>query len=89
MNKNFQPGTVIAGTHNQTALIGAFKHELTALGKTVEGFVFNQDSPDAFEQTAEYVDYLISELNAIAPDGYYFGAHPDDGADFGFWPISE
>lgn len=30
------------------------------------------------------VDELIDELNAVAPEGTYFGSHPGDGSDFGF-----
>lgn len=32
---------------------------------------------------------LFDVLNPYAPDGYYFGAHPGDGADFGFWKLME
>lgn len=35
------------------------------------------------------VDELIDELNAVAPEGTYFGSHPGDGSDFGFWTMDE
>lgn len=34
----------------------------------------------------EALDYLVELLNAYAPVGVVFGAHPDDAACFGFWP---
>lgn len=32
---------------------------------------------------------LDSHLNSLAPDGWRFGAHPGDGADFGWWRIDD
>ena len=42
----------------------------------------------------EDVPWIINELawdamNEIAPEGFYFGAHPGDGCDYGFWAIEE
>jgi len=37
------------------------------------------------EQASDDLDWLFSELNEYAFPGTYFGAHEDDGADFGYW----
>ena len=42
----------------------------------------------------ESVSFLLNEtlfdgLNNIAPEGCYFGSHPGDGSDFGFWECEE
>lgn len=34
---------------------------------------------------AELVNDLIDALSEYAPPYFYFGAHPGDGADFGYW----
>ena len=31
------------------------------------------------------VESLFEALESLAPSGYYFGSHPWDGTDFGFW----
>lgn len=46
------------------------------------------DAPGYYEsEDADFdLDELTNLLNDAAPAGHYFGAHPGDGADFGFWP---
>ena len=43
---------------------------------------------------SEEMSYILNEdawdaMQEIAPEGHYFGAHPGDGCDYGFWAIEE
>ena len=38
---------------------------------------------------SELVNEWIDRFNEIAPPYFYFGAHPGDGSDFGFWLSEE
>ena len=38
------------------------------------------------EEAAFVMEELSDLLDGYAPEGHYFGAHPGDGSDFGFWP---
>lgn len=41
------------------------------------------------EEAVYLLDILLEILDSYAPEGYYFGAHPDDGSDFGYWSIEQ
>lgn len=41
------------------------------------------------DDAAWLLEELFDALNEAAPDGYYFGAHPGDGSDYGFWAIED
>lgn len=43
----------------------------------------------ALERVGWYLDELFDKMDEIAPEGCYFGAHPGDGALFGFWLVEE
>jgi len=41
---------------------------------------------DSVEMDAqEIIVSLFDALDQLSPDGQYFGSHPGDGADFGYW----
>lgn len=41
------------------------------------------------ELAHETVTRAVDLINSYAPEGYYFGPHQGDGADYGFWEIEQ
>lgn len=41
------------------------------------------------EEACDFLSMLFDVLDAYAPKTYYFGAHPGDGSDFGYWKLEE
>lgn len=98
--KKAVPGSVIHGTHRYEDLIPAFTKilEKYAPEKAAQLRKEYGDVYDAVELGAICLDLcldgyiwlvedLFDALNELAPEGYYFGAHPGDGSDFGFWEV--
>lgn len=91
-------GTVIHGTLRTQDLLRACANELERL--SVGGYppivgearaladALDDDTPlDGEEECASecLLDMMENYLSPLAPEGCYFGAHPGDASDFGFW----
>jgi len=89
----FQLGSISTGTLRTLNLLEAFASEAEArcgdmATKAVSTARIYLD-PDAIvddEQAQETLDELRFLLEDSCPPFVYFGTHPGDGADFGFWP---
>lgn len=55
--------------------------------KDLSSINYDDFSTEYKEKLSDILNSNIWEyLNQVAPDGCYFGAHPGDGSNFGFWP---
>lgn len=93
MTTQIEEGTVIHGTLRTEALLSAFCWEIERLGgshEVPESALENFEDPYWYTETAQQdLEEAFSTLNELAPEGMYFGAHPGDGSDFGFWKEEE
>lgn len=89
-------GSVSHGTHRNVDLLDSLSYELKRLAKeeyakliaeAEEREAFLLENPDdETERDSDLVHELFDALGELAPAYTYFGAHPGDGSDFGFWP---
>ena len=80
-------GSISHGTMRMRDLIPTFIGECERLGvKVPTGKPRQRDIETETEDAQEFCDALFDALDVVAPDGCYFGAHPGDGSDYGFWP---
>lgn len=79
-----QPGSVSRGTMRPEDLIPTFIDLVEQYApEEVEGLDRNVSPQDEMYLLDELFDFL----DGISPPDCYFGSHPGDGADFGWWPI--
>ena len=92
--------SIIHGTHRTQDLIPAFLDTLmdvwpeayqaymTAPFPPIPSCVMDEGDSSAWwdsEDAGYLLVDLMDQLGEAAPEGCYFGAHPGDGSDFGFW----
>jgi hypothetical protein len=81
-----EPGSISVDTLLTEDLIAAFFSELEVVD--FEKYTFLWETYEGMLSMFLHEE-LWDAMQEIAPDGHYFGAHPGDGADFGFWPDEE
>jgi hypothetical protein len=89
-------GSISCGTLRSKDLVRSFTSEYERLGgrpSNIRHFdnviIGNNLSASHDEELTWALEDLFELLNEMAPEGSYFGAHEGDGADFGFWLLSE
>src|ERR1700678_88909 len=90
-------GSIISATLREQDLIPEFEAVLDIAGveydrpTSVDKLLLGQSLTDEeMEEVGFYLnETLFDLLSEVAPEGTYFGAHPGDGADFGFWEEEE
>jgi len=87
-------GSVSSATMRPEDLIPAFLWELEHQDKLLKGHKglikeinSRMEAEDYYETEDSGYDLedLFDALNEYAMPGFYFGSHPGDGADYGFW----
>jgi len=92
-----QVGSISHGTMNPRDIIPIFADTLAELDKdgTYRELISNAmnidwDDWDYCNNEIPYIEEdLFDALNSFAPKGCYFGSHPGDGSDYGFWECED
>ena len=87
----FTLGSISEGTLRPTDLLDAFSNALDNISPghplVVQTISYlDLDDADDIDGATYLLDELQEALQELCPPYVYFGAHPGDPADFGFWP---
>lgn len=93
MHTTTATGSLISATMRLEDLIPCFMREAHTLASTdaeraqLDEIKKRKAAPGYYdsEDAAFNLEELFDLLNEAAPEGFYFGSHSWDGADFGFW----
>lgn len=91
--------SVIHGTHRYCDLIPRFldvikdtpEYEQILLANKPPSVALDNEYDEWWDSDEAFWFYmeLHDLLEDFAPEGYYFGTHPRDGSDFGFWKCDD
>jgi hypothetical protein len=86
-------GSISSGTMRPEDLIPTFADTLKELDTDGAYSDLIKEVGTLTKYDTDEADFILSDLfdalDALAPAGCYFGAHPGDGADYGFWEAKE
>lgn len=101
MTKPALTGSISTGTLRYEHVIPKMLDALRELSPARHGLVQDQHAelldnldPEVWddghvEDIVTLFDRIADEIAATLPEGWYFGTHPGDGADFGVWQVEE
>jgi len=96
-----EEGTIIHATMITQDLIPAFLDELNRVNPMgyaqmmvnnamPPSYAMDDDEDEWWDDEAySYLEMLFDALDEESPEGFYFGAHPGDGSDYGYWKTED